>query len=125
MLLEYLLYPKLFKRDKFEKIRNADGKISVAVIPFENLTGDTTLNWFKKGISSLIINGLGNSSELAVCDDHTMFEVMEDMNQVYTAGISPSLARDIARKAKAETYISGSFQGRDRYLLDNGKFSEQ
>jgi len=107
------LYPKIFWRDKFEKIRNTDGKISVAVIPFENLTGDTTLNWFKKGISSLIINGLGNSSQLAVCDDHTMFEVMENMNQVYTAGISPSLARDIARKAKAETYISGSFQGID------------
>jgi tetratricopeptide (TPR) repeat protein len=106
-------YPKIFKRDKFEELRDPDGKISVVVIPFENQTGDTTLNWFKKGISSLIINGLGNSSELAVCDDHTMFEVMEGMDHVYTAGISPSLARDIARKAKAETYISGSFQGRE------------
>ena len=121
-----LLYPRVFKRDKFEKIRNDGGKISVAVIPFENLTGDTTLNWFKKGISSLIINGLGNSSELALCDDHTMFEVMEDMNQVYSAGISPSLARDIARKAKAETYISGSFQGRDNtyWILANLVSSE-
>jgi TolB-like protein/lipoprotein NlpI len=108
-----LLNQKIFKRDRFEAIRNADGKISVAVIPFENLTGDTTLNWFRKGISSLIINGLGNSAELAVCDDHTMFEVMEGMNQVYAAGISPSLASEIAGKAKAETYISGSFQGRE------------
>ena len=121
-----LAYPKILKRDKFEGIRNADGKISVAVIPFENLTGDTTLNWFKKGISSLIINGLGNSSELAVCDDHTMFEVMESMNQVYTAGISPSLAREIARKAKAETYISGSFHGRENtyWILANLVSSE-
>ena len=87
-------------------------------MPFENQTGDTTLNWFQRGISSLIINGLGNSSELAVRDDHTMFEIMESMNQVYTAGVSPSIAKEVARKAKAETYISGSFQGKeDKYWI--------
>jgi TolB-like protein len=103
----------IFRNDKFEDIRDTEGKISIAVMPFENLTGDTTLNWFQRGISSLIINGIGNSSELAVCDDQTMFEVMESMNQVYTAGVSPSVAREVAGKVKAETYISGSFQGRE------------
>src|SRR4030042_7110823 len=101
------------RKAKFEDVRDPDGKISIAVMPFENLTGDTTLNWFQRGISSLIINGLGNSSELAVRDDHTMFEVMESMNQVYTAGISPSMAKEVAKKVPAETYISGSFQGRE------------
>jgi tetratricopeptide (TPR) repeat protein len=42
-----------------------------------------------------------------------MFEVIESMNQVYTAGISPSLAKEVAKKVKAETYLSGSFQGRE------------
>lgn len=108
-----LAYPKIFKKDKFEGIRDADGRISIAVMPFENLTGDTTLNWFQRGISSLIINGLGNSSELAVRDDHTIYEVMESMDQVFTAGISPSQAKEVAKKARAETYISGSCQGRE------------
>src|SRR4030043_1619635 len=103
----------LFRKDKFEDIKDPEGKISIAVMPFENLTGDTTLNYFQRGISSLIINGLGTSSELAVLDDQTMFEVMESMNQVYTAGVSPSLAKEIAKKVKAETYISGSLQGRE------------
>lgn len=105
------LYPKIFKRDKFEGIRDTEGKISIAVMPFENLTGDTTLNWFQRGISSLIINGLGGSSELTLRDDQTMFEVMESLNEVFTAGISPSQARKVAEKVRAETYISGSFQG--------------
>ena len=80
-------------------------------MPFENLTGDTTLNWFQRGISSLFINGLGNSPDLAVRDDQTMFEVIESMDQVFTAGISPSQAKKVAEKARAETYLSGSFQG--------------
>jgi len=119
-LILYIVFDQFnfFRKDKFEDVRDPDGKISIAVMPFENLTGDTTLNWFQRGISSLIINGLGNSSELAVRDDHTMFEVMESMNQVYTAGVSPSIAKEVARKVHAETYLSGSFQGmEDTYWI--------
>ena len=104
---------KLFRKDKFQDIRDPEGKISIAVMPFENLTGDTTLNWFSRGISSLIINGLGGSSELAVLDDQTMYEVMESINHSFSASITPSLAREAAEKAKAETYITGSFQGKE------------
>ncbi len=120
VIIVYIVFDRFnfFQKDKFEDIRDPEGKISIAVIPFENLTGDTTLNWFQRGISSLIINGLGNSPELAVRDDHTMFEVMESMNQVYTAGISPSMAKEMAKKAHAETYISGSYQGKgDKYWI--------
>jgi tetratricopeptide (TPR) repeat protein len=118
LIVAFVLYIVLdqfniFRKDKFKDIRDPEGKISIAVMPFENQTGDTTLNWFQRGISSLIINGLGNSSELAVLDDQTMFEAIESMNQVYTAGISPSVAKEVAKKVKAETYLSGSFQGRE------------
>jgi hypothetical protein len=102
---------KSFRKDKFQDIRDPEGKISIAVMPFENLTGDTTLNWFQRGISSLIINELGNSADLAVRDDETMFDVMESMDQVFTASITPSVAKKIAETAKASTYITGSFQG--------------
>lgn len=111
MIAGIFIYPKIFEREKFEEIRDKDGKISIAVMPFENLTGDTTLNWFQRGISSLIINGLGGSSELVLRDDQTMFEVMESMDEVFTAGISPSRAKKVAEKVQAVTYISGSFQG--------------
>jgi TolB-like protein/Tfp pilus assembly protein PilF len=111
----YIVFDQLnfFRKDKFKDIKDPDGKISIAVLPFENQTGDTAMNWFQRGIASLIINGLGNSPELAVLDDQTMFEVMENLTEVYTAGISPSVAREAAKRVKAEAYISGSFQGRE------------
>ncbi|MEA1886397.1 MAG: tetratricopeptide repeat protein [Bacteroidota bacterium] len=117
VMVMVLVYPKIFKRDKFQDIRQDDGRISIAVMPFENQTGDTTLNWFSNGISSLLINILGSSPELAVCDDHTMYEVTESSNQVYTAGISPARAQGIAKLARAETYITGSYQGREATYL--------
>lgn len=106
-----LVYPKIFKRDKFEAIRDASGRISIAVMPFENQTGDSTLNWFQRGISSLITNGLGGSSELVVRDDQTMFEVVKSMDENFTAGLSLLQAKKVAEKVRAETYISGSFHG--------------
>ena len=107
-----LAYPRIFKKDKFENIRDNDGKISIAVMPFENLTGDTAMNYFQRGLSSIISNGLGSSSELTVCDDQTMFEILSSINPVSTAGFSPSLSKEVAKRVKARTYISGSFQGR-------------
>jgi tetratricopeptide (TPR) repeat protein len=113
IIVVILAYPKIFNRNRLKSLRSSDGKISVAVMPFNNLTGDTTLNWFERGISSLIINGLGNSSELSVADEYTMFDVFESMNQVMTGGMSGSMAKEVARKVGAETYISGSFQGKE------------
>jgi hypothetical protein len=54
IIVVILAYPKIFNRNRLENLRSSDGKISVAVMPFDNLTGDTTLNYFEKGISSLI-----------------------------------------------------------------------
>lgn len=107
----FFLYPKIFNPDKFDEFRDEDGRIAIAVMPFENMTGDTTLNWFQRGLSSLIINGLGGSAELSIRDDHTMFEVIESMEQVFTAGLSPSHAKEAAQKVRAAVYISGNCQG--------------
>jgi TolB-like protein len=111
LIAAVLFFPKIFKRDKFEAIRDASGKISIAVMPFENQTGDSTLNWYQRGIPSLITNGLGVSSELVVRDDQTIFEVVESMQENFTSGNSLLQAKKVAEKVRAETYISGSFHG--------------
>ena len=70
-----LAYPRIFNMDKLKGVRNNEGMITVAVLPFENQTGDTTLNWFESGVSSLIINGLGSSTDIVVYDtrSHTKY----------------------------------------------------
>jgi hypothetical protein len=39
-----LAYQKIFKRDTLEKLRSSGDRISVAVMPFQNMTNDTTWN---------------------------------------------------------------------------------
>ena len=113
-----LAYPRIFKKDKFHNLREHDGKITIAVLPFSNQTGDTTLNWFSTGIASLLINGLGNSQGLAVRDDYTMSEAIKSETRINTADLTPSMAKSIAGKANAQTYITGSFQGHtERFVI--------
>jgi hypothetical protein len=60
-----LIYPKLFKRDTLGNLRSSR-EIVVVVMPFENLTNDTTWNVWQKPIQEILTNSLTNSEELTV-----------------------------------------------------------
>ncbi len=102
-----LLYPKLFNKDKFEDIRDEKGKISVAVMPFENLTGDSLNNIWQGGIQNLLISSLSNSEELQVRHYQTMTSILSQKKNVTQASVSPSLAREVAQDLETKTYILG------------------
>jgi tetratricopeptide (TPR) repeat protein len=118
LIVGVLSYPKIFIKDRFHDIRDEDGRISIAVLPFENLTGDSSLDAYQRGISSLIIDGLVNSPQLAVRDDQSMFEVTENLDQFEKLTISSSMAEKAADVVHAGTYIVGNYQGReDNYRI--------
>ena len=102
-----LLYPKLFNKDKFEAIRDEKGKITVAVMPFENLTGDSLLNVWQGGFQNLLISALSNSEELQVRQYQTMSSILGQKKNMNRASVTPSLAREVALDLETKTYILG------------------
>ena len=108
-----LLYPKIFKKDKLSDVRNEEGVISLAVLPFDNLTGDSSLHYWQNGISEYLINRLANSQELAVSSSQVVLDVLGTTRQVNAASISPNIARETAVKIDASTYITGNFIGKE------------
>jgi tetratricopeptide (TPR) repeat protein len=105
-----LAYPKIFKQDKLEKLKSSDGRISIAVMPFDNLTGDPNLDFWQRGISELLINDLGTSDDISVFSSQTINEVIESMGQIQTASIIPSVAKEAAAKINAKSHIIGNYQ---------------
>ncbi len=103
-----LLYPKIFRTDQFKEIRDEDGRISVAVMPFKNMTGDSTYYLWQEGLQNLLITSLSNSEELAVRQYETMFGILGNGKDINYTSITPSLASEVAKKLEANTYISGS-----------------
>jgi len=100
-----LIYPKIFNEGK---TRTDRGRISIAVMPFKNMTGDTLYNLWQGGLQNLLITSLSNSEELSVRQYETMYNVLSKEAGLNLASITPSMASNAARKVEANTVVIGN-----------------
>jgi len=106
-----LAYPKIFKQDRLEKLRSSGERISVAVMPFRNMTNDTTWNIWQTGIQSIFGNYLSNSpEELKVRQAETVNDLIQGEKLTNYASITPSIASKISQKLDADILIYGSIK---------------
>ena len=108
VIVMILVYPKVFKNDTFKGIRDTDGKISIAVMPFGNLSGDTLYNVWQGGFQNLLISTLSNSEELLVRQYQTIYNVIEGEKKISYASLTPSLASELALKLDTRTFVIGN-----------------
>jgi tetratricopeptide (TPR) repeat protein len=104
-----LAYPKIFKRDTLEDLRTK-GKISVAVMPFQNMTNDTIWNIWQDGIQNELITYLTNSKQLNVRQIESLFSLIQGRGLTNYASITPTVARNIAHKLDANVFIYGTIK---------------
>jgi TolB-like protein/Tfp pilus assembly protein PilF len=103
-----LAYPKIFNQGQSKIPREIRGKISIAVMPFKNVTGDTIYNLWQEGMQNLMITALSNSTELAVRQFETMKSAISANSEINLAAFTPSALGSLARKLEANTVVSGS-----------------
>ena len=108
MMVLILLYPKVFKKNKLEALRNKEGYISVSVMPFKNMTNDSTLNIWQDGIQNLLITSLANSEELKVNHQESVSSLLQNKGLTNYALLTPSTASIISQKLDANVLILGS-----------------
>jgi TolB-like protein len=113
------LYPRIFKKDRLEKLRSSGEKIVVAVLPFQNMTNDTTLNVWQDGIQDNLINTLSNSEELKVRQTESISVFLNSKGLTNFASITPSLAHSISRNLNTDILISGSIKAAGNALRVN------
>jgi tetratricopeptide (TPR) repeat protein len=105
-----IAYPKIFKRDTLEKLRMSGERISVAVMPFQNMTNDTLWNIWQNGIQDILINSLSNSEELKVRQAEYINRLVESQGIVNYTSITPSVASTISQKLNANVMINGNIK---------------
>lgn len=106
--LVILIYPKIFSSDKLADVRDPDGRVPVAVLPFENMSGDTLFNIWSGGFQNLLISTLSNSEEISVRQYEAVTGALEDIRDVNYASLTPVLAGEIADKLDTRTLVIGS-----------------
>ena len=104
-----LAYPRIFKRNTLENLRSKD-KITVAVMPFQNLTNDTIWDIWQSGIQDELITSLTFSDELKVRQKETTNTLLKSKGLTNYASIVPSSASLISKKLEADVFIHGSIK---------------
>ncbi|MFO7850939.1 MAG: tetratricopeptide repeat protein [Bacteroidota bacterium] len=108
IVIAVLVWPKIFSRNSLENMVTADGRISVAVMPFQNMTSDTTWDIWQSGIQNEMIASLTNSEELKVRQTETVNSIMQSSGITSYASISPSTVNTISKKLDAGIVVMGS-----------------
>jgi len=113
----------------FRNIRNAEGqrgddRISVFVLPFQNMTDDRVWDTKQGGIQDIFINNLSASSdELVLIQPELAKSPFQITNQSNYASITPSTAKRISRKLKPDFLIYGTIHQADTVLQLNAQIT--
>ena len=110
IIVGIIVYPKICKRNTIEKLRASGERISVAVMPFQNMTNDTALNVWQNGIQNEIITHLTYSKELRVRPTESINSLVQAKGNNKYAPITPSVARSISQKLDANVFVCGSIK---------------
>lgn len=108
IVIVILLYPKIFKRNTLEKLRSSGERISVAVMPFQNITNDTTKNFWQEMIQDNLTTSLSNSAELQVRQAESITTLLQINDLTNYASITPSVASRVSQKLDASVFVHGS-----------------
>jgi serine/threonine protein kinase len=82
---------------------------SVAVLYFENLTGDPDLDWLRHGLTEMLVTDLSQSPGLRVLGTDRLYQILKDLNRLDERITSFEVVREVAEQANVGTVLLGSF----------------
>jgi tetratricopeptide (TPR) repeat protein len=84
-------------------------KPSLAIMYFENNTGDENLDHWRKGISDLLITDLTQSKYLRVLGGDQLFNILSQLNQLEAKSYSSEVLKEVAARGRVDHIIRGSY----------------
>jgi tetratricopeptide (TPR) repeat protein len=86
-----------------------DGRRSVAVFYFDNLSGDHELDWLRTGLTDMLVTNLSQSPGLRVLGTTRLYQLLEDAGHRDDRTVSGPVVESVSRRAGATTALVGSF----------------
>jgi len=105
-----LAYPKIFKRDTLERLRSSGERISVAVMPFQNMTNDSSKEVMQDWIQDILITALSNSKEIKVIPTESINNLLKSKGITNYTSITPSIANSVSQKMGANFVVYGNIK---------------
>jgi len=115
-----LIYPVLFKNSSKTDKKLLGERISIAVMPFRNMTNDSTLNYLSWGGQDGVINRLSfYPDEIKVRPFDLTHSFLRSNNTLSYSSITVLSGSDISRKLDAELFLLGTINKIGDYIRFN------
>jgi tetratricopeptide (TPR) repeat protein/TolB-like protein len=86
-----------------------DGRASVAVFYFDNLTGDPGLDWLRTGLTDMLVTNLSQSPGVRVVGTSRLYQLLHENGYRDDRTVPAQVVDAVSRKAQATTALVGSF----------------
>jgi serine/threonine protein kinase/Tfp pilus assembly protein PilF len=114
-----LILWKTLPKTEATPAQTAEENPSLAVMYFENSTGDVGMDQYRKAISDLLITDLSQSKYLDVMSGAKLFNILEKMGQLEERTFSSEVIEEVANRGKVGYVIVGSYsRAGDVYRLN-------
>ena len=84
-------------------------KPSVAVLYFENNTGDPSLDWLRTALTNMLVTDLAQSPDVEVLGTDSLYQILEEMNRLDDRVTSLEVVQEVAKRAGVSTVLLGNF----------------
>jgi tetratricopeptide (TPR) repeat protein len=103
----------------------AHDRRSIAVLYFQNRTGDVNLQWLQKGLTEMFIRALSQSANVSVLSMDRLIEILQRLNRENTPeAIDLEIAAMVAKEANVEAVLLGHITKEGDNLQLNIKLQE-
>jgi len=82
---------------------------SLAIIPFRNASGDSTLDWLGSSMADMLTTDVGQSSSLRTVPPDRVHQIMNDLHMSGNAPLDASTLRQISESSNSDTLITGQY----------------
>jgi tetratricopeptide (TPR) repeat protein/TolB-like protein len=87
----------------------ADGRPSLAVLYFDNVTGDPGLDWLRTGLTDMLVTNLSQSADLRVLSTQRLYQILDETGHRDDRSLSGQVVASVSQQAQATTALVGSF----------------
>jgi serine/threonine protein kinase/Tfp pilus assembly protein PilF len=109
LLIMLVLYFWIGRKSQGIPTPSEDMRKSVAVLYFENLTGDESLEHWRKAISELLIADLSQSRFIHVLSGDRIVNILQDLNMTDVKSYSSEDLKKVAEKGRIKNILKGSY----------------
>jgi len=82
---------------------------SLAILPFRNASGDTSLDWLGPSLADMLSTDVGQSAHLRTISPDRLHQVLSDLRITPGTSIDPTMVGRIAEISSADTVVWGQY----------------